>query len=173
MTAKNEKGIDWRKVAPGKIDMKVWDDCPLKPVDVVSSEDFIEIVENVAQKVCPRKDMDNVAPALIEFTDALLHNNPVQAVAFLSARQPNCPVTLSIQVILPLQPQNETSDTALKAVIAAGGVFAKRTLNILPVELQPIDSAGQDLNVLQRQLQNRWAKDPDLELLAVLNFPPR
>lgn len=133
---------------------------------IVSYEDFPWPAQDFMPILCRKKDVDHIVDGVSKFTKAMLDIPRVQAVAFLAARQPSCPTILSIQVVMQLQPEDEVSDAALGSVMEADGALAEHISEILPGELQFIDSTGTELSVLERNLRKQWAGDPDLSLLG-------
>lgn len=113
--------------------------------------------------------IEAITGSLTEFTTQLRGINGVEAVAFLTAEQPSCPVTLSVQIVAPLG-SDADSRARFKAVVAADGQLARRIASTIPGELQFIDSTGQELDTLQEQLTARWNEDPNLTLVDFVRF---
>lgn len=118
----------------------------------------------------PEEGMERAVSALAAFKDEMLGSKDVKAVAFLAARVPDCPTTLTIEVLTPLEMGNERATQAVMDVEKAKAALSERLASVLPSGLRFVNTARMSVDSLEPQLRGRWSKDPTLELLAFVVF---
>lgn len=118
----------------------------------------------------PDDAMQQAVFALDAFKDEMLAIKDVEAVAFLAARAPNCPTTLTVEVLTRLEFEDERATQAVMNVEKAKAALSEWLASVLPSGLRFVNTARMNVDSLEPHLRDKWSKDSTLELLAFVVF---
>lgn len=139
---------------------------------VVSTKEACRrVAQDCAPKLCKAPDDLQLATnALAEFAESMLSIDAVEGAALLASHFPDCPTTLTIEVLTPLRREDPATEATVKAVTQAEATLSQRFSPLLPTGLRFINSARKPLEVLEPRLRDRWKQDPQTDFLALAVF---
>lgn len=102
-----------------------------------------------------KEGMEQTVSALAAFKDEMLGIKDVEAVAFLASRVPDCPTTLTIEVLTRLEMGDERATQAVMDVEKAKAALSERLASVLPSGLRFVDTARMNVDSLEPPLRRR------------------
>lgn len=140
-------------------------------VTVRADDSWLALPEYCGRRLTKKKDSRRQAyEVLVFFLGQLLAIRSVEAACFLLSKAPEEPVSLVVEILMPLKPKGPDIRASVREVTRAASHFKKALRSILPVSVNFVNTAGRPLDEVEQKLKEDWTADSSLRLLGRARF---